>query len=258
MPPFSRTKLAAGGTSFCREAMSEDAASLARSSSVLPRSTTPRSIAGSSKKVGHPSAGSAAAAQLMPKDATAPRPTKEFMSGAPLMRPRHPSRRICRPGPSKAAAETPAWRAVDPRKPSQCGAPCQKCSRWWTRQVEAKAPATISLRVASLRRSIRSARFFSRTRSALQLAALWSRTVVLKPTLVSTSQSNASSFARRAASSEAASGRITRTRAVSVARLTDAEVTSGTSSSVRLTRPTQPPHFMPLTSSRITSSFTDV
>lgn len=60
--------------------MSDVARSLARSSSARPTSTKPSSMAGSSKKVRQPSAGTAAATQLTPNDATAPKPTSVFMS----------------------------------------------------------------------------------------------------------------------------------------------------------------------------------
>lgn len=59
----------------------------------------PSSMAGSSKKVRHPSDGSAAATHDTPNDAVAPSPTSVFMSGRPARREEKPLVRISRPGP---------------------------------------------------------------------------------------------------------------------------------------------------------------
>mmetsp|Transcript_32008 Transcript_32008/g.82903 ORF Transcript_32008/g.82903 Transcript_32008/m.82903 type:complete len:347 (-) Transcript_32008:47-1087(-) len=254
--PPSSMRRAIDGRMVCRDAMSDDAASLARSSSVLPSSTTPISIAGSSKKVGHPRAGSPAATQLMPNAATAPIPTSEFMSGAPSRNARKPSTRIWRPGPSSAAVARPACTGVEPSSFSQPGAPGKKWQMWCRKHVDASAPATIRRRVVSFSRCSRSARLAATTLLADELLPLpRSRTVVIKPTLLRMRHSVARSSSSASVMLRLPSGlSCTRTRAVSVARLTDALLTSGTSSSSRFTRPTQPPHFMPLMSSRITSS----
>ena len=85
--------------------MSAEACSLALSSSALPTSTNPSSMAGSSKKVFQPRPGSPAAMQLTPKLALAPSPTRVLMSGAPLRHALHPSTSSSRPGPVPVAAD---------------------------------------------------------------------------------------------------------------------------------------------------------
>mmetsp|Transcript_13659 Transcript_13659/g.29142 ORF Transcript_13659/g.29142 Transcript_13659/m.29142 type:complete len:314 (-) Transcript_13659:1157-2098(-) len=82
--------------------MSEEACSLARSSTARPSSTKASSITGSSKNVGHPSLGTATATALMVKEAIAPRETRVFMLGVPRVRLFQPSMSVCRPGPSSA------------------------------------------------------------------------------------------------------------------------------------------------------------
>lgn len=84
----------------CKAAKSDEAASFARSSSDLPSSTQPRSIAGSSKNVGQPSDGMHIAKLLMAKLAHAPRATKLFMSGRLCSIDCQPLVTISRPGPA--------------------------------------------------------------------------------------------------------------------------------------------------------------
>jgi hypothetical protein len=95
---FSRLNLASERQSlWIRNSQWERTLSFARSSSVRPSSTTPSSIAGSSKKVAQPSCGRNAAAELTPSAETAPTATSVFMSGRRARSAVTPSERMLRP-----------------------------------------------------------------------------------------------------------------------------------------------------------------
>ena len=172
------TNLAFGGSNPDKAAISAEARNLARSSRALPIRTTPRSMAGSSKNVLQPRAGKAAATAEMVNAAVAPRPTREFMSGAPRARAENPSTTISRPGPKRARAERVALTGVLPRKWTHEGAEApNQCKAWCTRHAEANIHANVSLFVASRSLESLSARFDATTLAEAPLPASAGRTV---------------------------------------------------------------------------------
>mmetsp|Transcript_27949 Transcript_27949/g.66390 ORF Transcript_27949/g.66390 Transcript_27949/m.66390 type:complete len:318 (+) Transcript_27949:1556-2509(+) len=250
-PPMSISIRTCDGMSSASDRRSPVARARARASRFRPRSTTASSMTGSSRNAElEVTPGSAAVATPPRKEVVAPRLTREFMFGEPAASILKPSTSSPLPGPSSAAAPRAACTGALPRADMTgpwarpwAPAACSRCPAWCTQQTAARPHATARPAPASALPS-------SPPPPARLIGRPTGLTVVANPFAV-TAAAAASATADRSSPASPS----TSTAAMLVRRLTEAALTPGCCSRIRLTAAEQPPHFIPSTSRRTAPAF---
>mmetsp|Transcript_4368 Transcript_4368/g.12601 ORF Transcript_4368/g.12601 Transcript_4368/m.12601 type:complete len:310 (-) Transcript_4368:405-1334(-) len=247
----SNTMRDCSGMSAASDRKSAEARRRARASKLRPSSTMASSMTGSSRNPDcSPTPGTTSDAPPARNDVAAPSPIREFMSGWPLQRDATPLVSSFRPGPRSAMAPRVALTAGVPRAciSGVCAYSCHpiawaKWPTWWAQHTATRPQAMPRSKSPFLSSCcLASSAAFAEASSPPSASV---RGCAGNPWEVSSSL--------RSADNEAAAGLCTETTALPVTRFTAAECTSGRSIKRRLTPAAHPPHFIPLTSSKMAS-----